>query len=76
MKKFSTTDINLASVCQTVGQKFLGLDKSNPDRIKFLFEATDDFESLLALHYQNELKISSLALLHNFRTFKNLIHQN
>lgn len=75
MDTFSTADIGLATVLQTVGFKFQGLDKSNPESIRFLFGRNGDLEGVIALHYQNDLKLSSLALLNNFRTFKHLVHQ-
>lgn len=73
---FSTNDLGLASVLQSKGFRLLALDKSDPTRIKFCFELSPGLDEAISLHYQNELPVSSLALLSNYRSFKNMIHQN
>ena len=76
MKSFSSSDIGIATVLQTIGYKFQGLDRSNPNQFNFIFEVDDGFDEVLSTHYRNELKLSSLALLSNFRVFKNMVHHN
>ncbi len=75
MKNFITTDMGLATVLQTTGFKLNGLDRSDLSRIRFLFEHEEGLDQVLAQHYQNELRVSSLTLLSNYRLLKNTIYQ-
>ena len=75
-RDFTTADLGLASVLQSKGFKLITLDRSDPTRIYFCFENEEGLDQIIALHYQNQLHISSLALLSNFKTLKSMIHQN
>lgn len=71
-----TPDLGLASVLQSQGFKLIALDRSDPARIQFCFDNEEGLDQVVAHHYQNQLAVSSLALLSNFKTLKSMIHQN
>lgn len=71
-----TQDIALASALYTAGYKFQGIERNENGNCSFIFINEETISEVTRLYYQNELKLSALALFNNYRNLKNLIHQS
>jgi hypothetical protein len=73
---YTNQDIALASALYTAGYKFQGIENNKNGNCSFLFAYEASINDAIRLYYQNELKLSALALFNNYRNLKNLIHQS
>ncbi len=75
-KKFSTFDLGLATALFTLGHKLLETDKTNPKKVKFIFEDEKDIEKAMDKYWNDEVKLPALTLFNNQKTLKNRIYSN
>ena len=74
--EFSTFDLGLATVLITVGYKLIRMEKSNPKKVKFVFEKDKDIERTIEDFWNDELKVRAQTLLNNQKVLKNRIYSN
>ncbi|MFC1630203.1 DUF5659 domain-containing protein [Patescibacteria group bacterium] len=72
--EFSTFDLCIATVLVTLGYELLGLDKSNPKRVKFVFERKEDIEQVITDYFNDRIKLPAQTLFNNQKNLKNRIY--
>lgn len=72
-KYFHTTDINIASILMTLGFSLQGVNKSNPNKILFLFTDSSKIEKTINEFYARKIKVEPLELFYSQRLLKNII---
>jgi len=73
---FSTFDLGLAAALSTLGYELKGLDRSNPRKIKFIFEQDKRIERIIENYFNDKLKVSALSLLNSLKNLKNRIYSD
>jgi len=73
-KNFSTYDLGLATVLVTLGYKLIKLDKTNPKKVRFVFEEDKKIEQVMMDYWNDKMKLSALALFNNQKMLKNRIY--
>lgn len=71
-----TSDFTLASTLLTLGFDVIGLDKTNPRRVIFIFRRTSDLETALASFRDNEVRINPKDFVYSQRELKDRINTN
>ncbi len=74
--EFSSFDLGLATVLMTLGYELLGLDKSNPRKIRFVFKRKKNIERVMDDYFNNEIKLPALSLFNNQKSLKNRIYSD
>jgi hypothetical protein len=70
--KFSTFDLGIATVLTTLGYELLGLDISNPKRIKFMLKQEKNNKKIGSDHFNNEIKLPAQTIFNNQKNLKKL----
>ncbi|MBU4204608.1 hypothetical protein KKE19_00370 [Patescibacteria group bacterium] len=73
-KNFSTYDLGLATVLVTLNYKLIKLDKTNPKKVRFVFEEDKKIEQVMMDYWNDKMKLSALALFNNQKMLKNRIY--
>lgn len=73
-ENYKTTDLGLSATLTVVGFPVLDIDKTNPRRVVFLFEASDELDDSVKKYWSGELKVSANSLLDGIKYLKALIY--
>jgi len=73
-KNFSTYDLGLATVLVTLDYKLIKLDKTNPKKIRFVFEEDVKIQKVMVDYWNNKIKLPALTLFNNQKMLKNRIY--
>ena len=73
-KNFSTYDLGLATVLVTLDYKLIKLDKTNPKKIRFVFQEDKKIEQVMVDYWSDKIKLPALALFNNQKMLKNRIY--
>ena len=69
--KFTTYDLNLASVLITLDYELYSLDKTNPKKVCFIFKKKKNIKKTASDYFNDKIKVSALTLLNNQKNLKN-----
>ncbi len=75
-KNFSTYDLGLATVLITLDYNLIKLDKTNPKKIRFVFEEDNKIEKVMVDYWNDKVKLPALSLFNNQKMLKNRIYTN
>jgi hypothetical protein len=70
----TTKDLYLAAALHCEGCRYLGIDKTDPTRMIFMFEGGENADRVEREWYQDILAVSATAYAKSIRTMKSLIH--
>ena len=73
-KNFSTYDLGLATVLVTLNYKLIKLDKTNPKKIRFVFEEDAKIQKVMVDYWNDKIKLPALTLFNNQKMLKNRIY--
>ena len=73
-KNFSTYDLGLATVLVTLDYKLIKLDKTNPKKIRFVFEEDAKIQKVMVGYWNDKIKLPALTLFNNQKMLKNRIY--
>lgn len=73
-KNFSTHDLGLATVLLTLGYDLVKLDKTNPKKVRFVFEEDKKIERVMVDYWKDKIKLPALSLFNNQKVLKNRIY--
>jgi hypothetical protein len=73
-KNFSTYDLGLATVLVTLDYKLIKLDKTNPKKIRFIFEEDAKIQKVMVDYWNDKIKLPALTLFNNQKMLKNRIY--
>jgi len=74
--KFSTHDLNLATVLITLEYKISEIDRSNYKKAKFVFEAKDGIGQTIIDYWDNKISLSAQDLFNSQKMLKNRLFSN
>ena len=74
MSVFKTTDLYLAAYLKTAGLPLLVAEKSDSDRVVFIFTRIDSVLDLKRAYFKKESKVCALEYADNIKSLKVLIH--
>lgn len=74
--EFSTFDLNLAVVLLTLKYELLGLDRTNPKKIRFIFKQRADIEQIVSDYWEDKVQLPAQTLLNNQKLLKNRIYSD
>ena len=73
-KNFSTYDLGLATVLITLDYKLIKLDKTNPKKVRFVFQEYKKIEQVMVDFWNDKIKLPALTLFNNQKMLKNRIY--
>lgn len=71
---FSTSDLNLASTLDALGYQLLELDRSQPQRVRFLFARTRGIENVINDYWGDKIKLPPQQLFAAQKKLKNRLY--
>jgi len=73
-KNFSTYDLGLATALITLDYKLIKLDKTNPKKVRFVFEEDKKIGQVMVDYWNGKTKLPALTLFNNQKMLKNRIY--
>lgn len=73
-KTFSTFDFGLTNSLICMGFKLIDLDKTNPRKIKFIFENSENIQTITDQYWNDELQIPARRFFDTQRTLKSRLY--
>lgn len=73
-KQFSTFDLGLVASLISTGFPLLDLDKSNPKKVQFLFEDSNDIQAVIKDYWLDNLQVNARTYFDNLKAVKNRIY--
>lgn len=73
---FETQDIQLASCLFALGASLTAIDRTNPNRCKFVFEDSIDLQKTVEAYWQRLLSIEPQTLLAALKAIKSRLYDN
>lgn len=70
----STSDLGCAAALHCRGFSPIGLDRSDPQRVKFEFQRTRDVMSVVAAYWDGSLAVDAQSYFSSIRVLKNRLH--
>lgn len=74
MNNYKTSDLQLASTLYALGYQLLSLDRSNPRRVTFVFESSEDLDRSASEFYADSLLINPRRLFSASRLVKERLY--
>lgn len=71
---FSSSDVYLAASLNALGRPIIGIDRSNPDRCRFIFKNDNELEKDVDAFWQRTLSIEPQTLFASLRSLKWQLH--
>lgn len=68
------SDLGLAASLSATGFVIVGVDKSNPRRVVFVFEQSPELQNQIELFWANKLLLPASTLLEHMRQLKSRIY--
>jgi len=75
-QNFSTYDLGLATVLVTLGYKLLKLDKTNPKKVRFVFQEEKNIDKAMMEYWNDKIKLPAQTLFNNQKMLKNRIYSD
>jgi hypothetical protein len=72
--QFITYDIGLASSLFTLGYNLCDVDKTNPQKSKFIFKRDKQIDIMIQKYWDNKLTLPARSLLDNQKMLKNRLY--
>lgn len=72
-QNFSTFDLELATVLITLNYKLLKLDKTNPNKVRFVFEEKKGIGQTMINYWNNKINLPAQKLLNNQKKLRKRI---
>ncbi len=72
--QFITYDIGLASALFTLGYDLWDVDKTNPQKSKFIFRRDEHIDKMIYEYWDNKLTLPARSLLDNQKMLKNRLY--
>lgn len=69
------SDLGLASAIFSSGIAIVDLDKSNPRKVKFIFQNSKALETISNDYWNGVLSVNALEFFQNIRVLKNRLYQ-
>lgn len=69
-----TSDFTLAATLLATGFDIMGLDKTNPKHVVFIYKRTSDLEVQVKKFWANEIKINPKDFVYSQREIRAMIH--
>lgn len=73
-EQFITYDIGLASALFTLGYNLYDVDKTNPQKSKFIFKRDNRIDIMIQKYWDNKLNLPARSLLENQKMLKNRLY--
>lgn len=73
-EQFITYDIGLASALFTLGYNLFDVDKTNPQKSKFIFKRDNQIDKMIQRYWDNKLTLPARSLLDNQKMLKNRLY--
>ena len=73
---FSTFDLGLANTLATLKYELIKLDKTDPKKVRFIFQETKDIEQTMLKYWNDEITVPALTFFNNLKTLKNRIYSD
>lgn len=71
---WATFDLGCSAALVSVGFKLISLDKSNPQKVQFLFQREDNIEQIVTNYWADQLTINARTFFNNIKMLKNRIY--
>ena len=71
---FTTFDLGLAAVLICLGFPLDSLDKTNPQKVKFILQRSNELDEAIQAYWAKTLRIEPQSLLTNLKFLKNRIY--
>lgn len=76
-RQYSTSDLGIAATLSACGFAVIGISKTNPRRVEFIFRDSSALQEAVEAYWADELKVSASLLLGHTRQLKNrMYHSN
>lgn len=75
-KKYFSFDLGLVTALISLGFELLELDKTNPKKVKFIFEESEELNEAVAAYWSDNLPINARSLFDNLKMAKNRIYSD
>lgn len=72
--EFATSDIYFAATLIALGMALVGLDRSNPQRVRFVFEDDDERPEWRRLYFAGRLRLDPLILMNSLKALKHALY--
>jgi hypothetical protein len=73
-ERFQTNDLHMAATLQCLGLELLEVDRSDPHRVRFVFDDNDARREWTRDYLAGGLRVDPLILLNSLRTLKRQIY--
>lgn len=73
---FTTFDLGLAAGLVSAGCPVSHLDKSQPQKVQFMFERKEGLDEVIQLYWANSLQVSALEYFNSIKMLKNRIYSS
>lgn len=73
-KNYTTYDLGLSAALITIGCKLVGIEKTNPKRVLFIFQGEEEIEKKVESFWNNEMIVSPRHYFDNIKMLKNRIY--
>ena len=73
---FQTFDLGLAGTLITIGFHLRSLDKSNPRKVQFGFNDSDNIKRATEAYWSGKIKVNPRLYFDNLKLLKNRIYSN
>jgi hypothetical protein len=72
--EFATTDIYFAATLVALGMELRGLDRTNPQRVRFVFIDDDERPEWRRLYFSGRLRLDPLILMNSLKALKHALY--
>jgi len=72
---YKTTDLSLVAVVQLYGFNIEEIDRSDPRRIIFVIDRSDELDNLVQAFWSRSLRVDPLAYFESIKVVKSRIYQ-
>lgn len=72
--EFATSDIYFAATLIALGMELVGLDRSNPQRVRFVFVDDDERPEWRRLYFSGRLRLDPLILMNSLKALKHALY--
>lgn len=72
--EFATSDIYFAATLIALGMELVGLDRANPQRVRFVFADDDQRPEWRRLYFSGRLRLDPLILMNSLKALKHALY--
>lgn len=74
LSRLYTFDLGVAAFLATAGFVLIGLDKTNPRKVQFIFPRTEKIEKVVEEYWANKANVKARSFFDNIKMLKNRIY--